>query len=306
MNVHPVLDFGNEDARSARVHEADAAVGGYDGIRHFGNGARPDAEPLHEAKETLCDLFAVVLGDAHAHARFDDEAGRADAVERVRERALEHRGGRMDPDEVAVELLGERNQPVGRIDVDAHLRNFAQEDVRRVNVDGAGRALHVGNDLGRDDFLGRAVGVAGEDAVHVKVKARNAAGDGVDAERIERRIDVDDARQMLGMLGKDPVHAPADVLAFELVAVRARHDADAGQIRGVGFLDAGRKKAIFADHHFFRHRHVDGDNVFDHGCEPQAAAATSASVRMVCCAAPRKTPRSSAASAKSQPRASVM
>ena len=204
-------------------------------------------------------LVAKGTRDTHAHAHLHHERRHAAGVECVRQRALQHGRARMHPDEVAVELARIGEQRARRRLRDAHLWNLPKEDVAGVHVDAHVAAPDVADDAVGGVFRHGAVLAAGEDAVHVQIEARHAARDGVDAQRVERRIDVHDAAQQLWLLADAPRQLVADILPLELVAVRARDDAQAAK----ALHRALRRQAQLLNAHLLIHREMDGDDLFN-------------------------------------------
>ena len=111
----------------------------------------------------------------------------------------------MNPDEIAVEFLSQGHQFFGRVDVDTNLRNLPQKDIRRMNVNGAGGPLHVGNDLGCNHLFRGAFCVSRENAVHIQIKTRNTPRDRINAQRIDSRINVDNTAHELRIFSQYPV-----------------------------------------------------------------------------------------------------
>lgn len=132
----------------------------------------------------------------------------------------------MHPDEIHVEQLGIRHQLLRRMFVDAYLRYFPQENVAGMDIDYHIRSLQVAQEGIGHLFGHGSVRIAGEDAIHVQVEARDAPGDGVDAQRIQCGINLHGTVQFLQILLYDLIEPETDILAFQFVAVRTRHDAD--------------------------------------------------------------------------------
>lgn len=110
--------------------------------------------------------------------------------------------------------------------------HLAQEDVRCVDVDGDVRAGDVVEDR-RGEGLGEvAVALAGEGAVEVDVEHGDAALDRVDAERVDRGVDVHGAVELVQLGLECLCELEGDVLALELVPVHAGDDRDAGLVTG--------------------------------------------------------------------------
>ena len=76
-------------------------------------------------------------------------------------------------------------------------------------------------------FRHGAIGIAGENAVHIQIKQRDAPLNGVDAQRIDRRVDIHRARQQLWVLLNAAVEQVDHILPFQLIAVHTGDNADA-------------------------------------------------------------------------------
>ena len=96
-----------------------------------------------------------------------------------------------------------------------------------MNVDNEVGAAEVFQ-YGMGHLLGhRPLAVAGEDAVHVEVEVGYAALYGVDAERVEGRVDVNLPVERADALVQSARHFVAHHLPFQFVAMGAGDDADA-------------------------------------------------------------------------------
>ena len=217
---------------------------------------------MQQVEDAVQQLVAVGAGDAHAHAHLHHQRVHAQHVQGVGQGALQHGGAGVHPDEVAVELHGVGQKIGCGLLRDAHLGDLPQEDVAGVHVDAQFAALDVLHDARGGELGHCAVLAAGEDAVHVQIEARHAAGDGVHAQRVQRRVDVHDAVEQLRTLTQAALQLVADVLALQLVAVGAGHDADALQVlRRMCGHDAHLLHA-----HLLIHRQVHGNQLLYQGC----------------------------------------
>ena len=165
----------------------------------------------------------------------------------------------MDPDKIDIQLSGTGHQGFFRQGIDAHLGNFLQKNVAGVDVDDHIAAAEIVNDAGGDVFRHGAVLRAGENAVHVQIKGRNAPGDGIDAQGVQGRVHIHDAPQMLRMLPDAALQFIADVLPFQLVAVGAGDDADTLARR-----HCFRGQAVFLNLQGFVHGIAHGHHCFYH------------------------------------------
>ena len=170
-----------------------------------------------------------------------------------------------------------------------------------MDVDGDVGPRDVADHGGGERFGELAVLIPGKRPVQIDVEHWNAALDGVDAERVHGRVDVDRPGEQLGACLQAPGKLEGDVLPFELVAVHAGDDCKAtsrtflvvpqpddavllyGQVLAYGQL--GRKYG-------FNH-----EMLLERYCSLPTMTLTSCSWR----APPRNTPDSMGQSVKSRP-----
>ena len=105
----------------------------------------------------------------------------------------------MNPDQVNIQLFGNRNQAFLVKFVDSDLRNFHEENVAGMDIDAQIRAGQIFEDFCSHIFSHGAVLTARKYPVHIQVKSRDSPGNRVDAQRIHGRIDVYDAVQIFRM-----------------------------------------------------------------------------------------------------------
>ena len=112
----------------------------------------------------------------------------------------------------------------------AGLRHLVEEDIGGVDVDDHIGARKILDDLMGDVLDHVAVVGAGEDAVHVEIEGGDATADGIDAEWVYGRPNLDSAENIGGLGSESARHLETDILAFELIAMDACNDADSGAV----------------------------------------------------------------------------
>ena len=140
----------------------------------------------------------------------------------------------MHPDKIRVQQPGKRHQAVGVVFIQADLRHLTQKNIGGVQIDGTGCTTQVVHKFACNEFGCGAAGCAGENAVHVQVKHRHTARNGIQSQRIEGRININNAGQVFGCGLDAALECIADVLPFQLVPVRAGHDTQPGQSGQIG------------------------------------------------------------------------
>ena len=192
-----------------------------------GNGRTgPDPHMPHQCQNAFHQLVAVVFGNPHSHAHFHHKGRCTDAVEGIGQRGFQHGGSSVNPDKVHIQLSGIGHQRIPGQCVNPHLRDLPQENIAGMDVDhhvAAGQVLH---NSGGDIFRHGAVLLTGENPVHIQIKGRDAPGNGVDAQRIQRRIHIHDPRQMLRVLPNPTLELIAHILPLQLIPMGAGHNAD--------------------------------------------------------------------------------
>ena len=108
----------------------------------------------------------------------------------------------MDPYKINVQLPRQRHQRIRSFLRNADLRHLPQINVGGMDVDCQVRAAHILDRLMGNVLCGGTVRCAGEYAVHIQIEQRHTALDRVDAQRVQRRININGAAQMFGMLLK--------------------------------------------------------------------------------------------------------
>lgn len=255
---HLVVQLGDKDTAGVGVDKGDSVATLADDAltdTRWVWRVGPDAEMVHEIDDAVDKMLAHGVAYASADSHFGHEAWSARGVERVSESGLEHGSGLMNPNEVDAHNLGIRDKSWRCGLGDTHLRKFAKEDVGGMNI-----YDHIGSEKRRvdvvsDTFDHGAIDIAGKDTIHVEVEGRDAALHGVDTERIEGRIDVDSARELVDILADHLGDKIADILAFEFIAMRTRNDADtfAGAIGKMVADDT----ELLVDRHFERCNRLD-------------------------------------------------
>ena len=172
---------------------------------------------------------------------------------------LQHRHRAVEPDEVQVQLVGQRDEDPGELLVDPDLGDLPEEDVAGMDVDdqvGPGQALHDG--MG-DPVGDVAAGGAGEVPVQVGIEDRQRPGQGVEPQGVEGRVEVNPAPKHtrgFGRMAFQPGGQPvADIEPFQFVAVDA---GDHGHPRAVASLEGGAP-----DLQVFAVGHLEGEDGFD-------------------------------------------
>ena len=195
--------------------------------------------------------------DAQPHTHLHDQTGSARSVEGVGEGRLEHGGSIVDPYKLDAHLLGDGYQPLLVVDIDAHLGRLSQIDIARVDINDQIGTLEILHNGVGGLLYHRAARIAGKDAVHIQIEIGNAAHHGVDAERVERRIDFYGAVERSQVLSQPSRHLVADHLPLQFVAVGTRHNAEA--------LAPAISNHVFAYHQLFAYRQLSRCNRLYHG-----------------------------------------
>ena len=111
--------------------------------------------------------------------------------------------------------------------VSRNLGCLPQIEIAGMDVDDHISPLDVLDDGMSGLFCHRALWVTGEDAVHVEVEIGNTPLDGVDAQRIQSRINFQCSTEQFGMLTYDVCQFVAHHLPLQFVAVSACNHTEA-------------------------------------------------------------------------------
>ena len=132
----------------------------------------------------------------------------------------------MNPDEIHVQHPRPRHQRFRHVDVDAHLRNLAQENVARMNVNHHVCPFQIVQNLISSPFCHRSVRIAREDAVHIQIESRHTPHNRINAQWIQGGINLDRSIEQMTFRFQKLSQAIADILSLQLVAVRTGHNAN--------------------------------------------------------------------------------
>ena len=144
-------------------------------------------------------------------------------------------------------LFNQRRRAFG---VQANLVELALVVRACVDIQHQVRVLHIVQYSPTDAFKGGAVRSARKRAVHVQLSGgRNHSGTAVKSQRIEHRIDIDNAVQMLRLCHDTAGNAKNDQLAHHFIAVDSRCDAQTAGGFSFGCITAA------LDAPCFRYRH---------------------------------------------------
>ena len=171
--------------------------------------------------------MAVFLRNTHAYTHFHNQGGGIAAVKAVCQGGFQNGACPVNPDEVYIQLLCQGKKGVFMNFVDAHLRNFCEENVAGMDVDTQVGVSEVIHDFRCQIFIHTAIAVTGEQAVHIHVEGRNPACDGVDAKWIHGGINVHDAVEMLLLFVDSTNQLEADKLTFQFITVNTRDNGNA-------------------------------------------------------------------------------
>ena len=168
---------------------------------------------------------------------------------------LKHCRSAVDPYEIYIEMFCVRDKFILKNFAYSRLWYLSKIDVGGMDIDHHVGAREVLNDAGCGVLCHGTVAASREYPVHIKIETRYASLKRIDAKRVERRIDVHDPFQFIGILLQDPGDFIADVLALELIAVGPRHYAESPESGQVAFLViARRKNALLSDAELLFHR----------------------------------------------------
>ena len=206
---------------------------------------------------------------------------------------FQHRGRRVNPHVINVQLSGVRQQLFRRDLADPHLWDLPQENIAGVDIHAHIGAGNIADYLSRDLLLHRPVLIAGKDSVHVQIEGGNPSGDGINSQRVQGRIDVHNPLQAFRILLKAAGQLIAHILALQLIAVGASDNADP--------LLAPRKLLRlnngFSDPQAFVYGKPHGNHCLYH----IFSSSTLIYIFCRCPALPLKHPRSTEQSVKSRP-----
>lgn len=221
----------DDHARGRGVDHGDIAVGRYERLVDVdGSVALPNAHFREQVEKSSHETIAILLRDSHADAHLDDERWGADGVEGVCDGGLENRCCLVDPDEIEIEETCVGDETLCGHAAYAGLRHLVEEDIGGVDVDDHIGAREILDDLMGDMLDHVAIVGAWEDAVHVEIESGDATADGIDAEGVYGGPNLDSAEDIRGLGSEAARHLETDILTFELIAMDASDDADAGAV----------------------------------------------------------------------------
>lgn len=86
--------------------------------------------------------------------------------------------------------------------------------------------LQILKDGIRSPFGHRSFGISWENTIHIKVKVRNATRNGIDAQRIKRRINFERTIQLIQIFFYQFSQLKAHILSFQFITMGTRHHAN--------------------------------------------------------------------------------
>ena len=281
-----MIHRGDEDAGAGGVYKGHAAVAADEGRRHRHHRRRPHAQVGHEGEQAPQQLVPIGPGQPQANAHLHHQGGGAQGVKAVGQGGLQHGGRAVNPDQIHVQPLGQGHQALGGVLIDAHLGDFPEKHVAGVDIHAHICPGQILNEFGRHILRHGPALAAGEGPVHVQVAQGDPPGHGADAQRVQGRIEIHGALEVLRVLVQNSGQPPGHILSLQLVPVGAGDYTEPF---------AAAANAVLLNHQVLPHRQGKLYHVFDHTTNfflSHCCRLTRMNTRWVCSGGPKNTPRS--------------